>query len=276
MPGILEDGLDESRALAGRFRGKAVARLANDPTEIVPWGNDVHFLELVLTHVRDDQPPSRIERVSPGVSQAIRPNFTARTRPADERVVGGDRVVLARVPAVYVDAEHAAEQGRKILPVPVRVSSLTSVPQANVEHAVRPKDELSGVVIGKGLLHLEENPARFGWLVTQAKCGEFPLGDASSLRAFEGGVIDVEKAVFEIVGMESQTQQAELGSSAHLHLEHELARRRAHGALFGQRDEASRAFLAEDDGAMRLAGDELDVGHLRKPVGDDFPVNVAR
>src|SRR5206468_7135861 len=102
-------------------------------------------LPRALTDVADPQVPRRaVEGGAPRVPQPIRPDLGARARSADERVVRRDRVRTARF-GRRTDPEHLAQKRRQGLTVPMRIATAATVPETDVQVAVRPEEQVAAV-----------------------------------------------------------------------------------------------------------------------------------
>src|SRR6185436_17988944 len=101
----------------GRTALERMRPLQPVPPEVRPAirarGLEVDLLPRALPDIADPQVTGRrVEREAPRVPQAVGPDLWARTRPADERVVRGDRVRLARRGSGR-DPQQLAEERRE-------------------------------------------------------------------------------------------------------------------------------------------------------------------
>ena len=114
--------------------------LAEVPAVVAALGDQVDLLVQVLADVGGPELAGlAVERHAPDVAQAIGPDLGTGVRPADERIVLRNGVVLAAFAVVDVDAENLAEQRPEILAVVVRVVAGAAVAVRDVEEPSGPK-----------------------------------------------------------------------------------------------------------------------------------------
>ena len=98
---------------------------------------------------------------------------------------------------VDVDTQQLPEQGAAILSVAVRIPAAPTVTHADVQHSVGAEDDVASVVVGVGLVDLEDQLAM--GRVGQIRIGSHaPPLDSRVTRAV--GVVQEERAVVAIAG----------------------------------------------------------------------------
>ena len=243
----------------------------------------VDFLERVLPDVAENQGAGAaargvVEAPAPGVAQAEGPDLSAHAgqRARDERVVGGNAVADGiGVCNIDVDAQHLAEQRRRVLRIVVRIVARSAVAHADIEIPVhRREQDVAAVVIAEWLL----DGGRAGGLVPPQIeprrrirgqwVGRRPL-EARDHRIARGvGEVDEETAGGRVRGVERETEQPLFAAAQDRAGEVQEILRLQHAVL----DHAHAAALLHHVLNASIGG-ILDEGHWRGQAGD---VNAAR
>src|SRR5262245_42601706 len=142
---VFPDRLDQIGARADAGGAERVQALAQPPAVVAAFLDEVDFLVEILADVGGPELAGLlVERHAPDVAQAVGPGFGQRTReltllgsPAGERIVGRNRVILAVVFLVDVDAENLAERLLQVLAVVERIIRGAAIAERNVEIAIR-------------------------------------------------------------------------------------------------------------------------------------------
>ena len=166
--------------------------------------DEINLLPAVLPDVAGPEIPGvAVKAEPPRVAQAVCPDLTA---PAARRegIVRRDGVGLFRGRPGHVDAQDRPEQRCRVLPVAQRVAGRAAVAQADVQVAVRPERDLPAVVVGVGLLHLQDH--QFAVRIS----ARMIVGDGET-RDYRPswpcrGVVDVQVRL--IRGVQRQSQQS--------------------------------------------------------------------
>lgn len=198
---------DRSRGIAVRGWLEAVVSLGNVPAIVSAFFNEIDFLPLVLPDITDPEIVIRaIERKTPGISESVRPDFRAYTiGRINKRIVGRDAVVQAVFGVVDIYSNDGAQQGCWVLAVAIGIEPTTAVAESDVEVAVGAEHDSTTVVVGVRLVDLENDV--FGsevgcvWIGGDGK----PTYDRSA--RFCCGVVNVEVAVFRVIGVEGQAEE---------------------------------------------------------------------
>jgi hypothetical protein len=104
--------------------------------------------------------PSSVKSDAKGIAQPKGEDLIAPLL-ADERIVGGNGI---RIAAVYVKAQDAAQKGGVILPIAkgwmtdAYIVGPAPIPEWHIEVSIRPKDDLTAVVIRLRLINLQQDP----------------------------------------------------------------------------------------------------------------------
>src|SRR2546426_276478 len=113
---VLPDWIDQVLARTAAARAERVQALAQVPAVVAALLDDVDLFVQILPYVAGPQPAGLVvERHPPDVAQAVRPGLRSGFLTLDEWIVFRDRVVLAGVLAVHVDAQNTAEQAVQVL-----------------------------------------------------------------------------------------------------------------------------------------------------------------
>src|SRR5262249_11990100 len=92
----------------------------------------------------------RIEAESPGLAKAIGPDLRPDTRAVAEWIVRRDRIRLADIRMIDVDAEHFAQWRSQVLGVALRITLRAGVAHPDVKKTVGPEgDAAAGVHISR-------------------------------------------------------------------------------------------------------------------------------
>ena len=173
-------------------------------------------------------------------------DFGAHAGNAKQRIVGRDAVGVLRRRATHVDADNRAQQRLRVLTVAARIVGRAAVADAEVEHAVGPEAHRAAVVVGEGLLDLEDDQLAV-WICLGAFDGEArEAGEVGSAR----GVPDVEVGVVGEFGIERDAEQPLFTAEYDLFAEVEHA---AHGAV-GSVERDAAALFGDEQAARRVAG----------------------
>src|SRR5690606_21697481 len=100
--------------------------------------------------------------------------------------------------AVDVDPQHGAEQGLRVLPVGEGVPGPAAVAHADIEQAVGAEAEPAAIVVGRRLLHRQQQFGGGG--VGHVRVGGHTVADDAGVPA-PVGVVDEEAAVAGVVGV---------------------------------------------------------------------------
>src|SRR5882724_10644477 len=216
---VVENRQCEARRRATRRRHKAVRPFHNVPAKICAGlvrGETVDLFKFVLSNVANPKVSGHgIKRKAERISQAINPYLRAASA-GHKRVGWWNRVVQSRrMRGVDVNAQHLPEECIGVLTVTQRVATAAAIPEADVKKAVFAKREAAALVVGKWLIHGEEN-------VFHCRVSEVCVGgrgrelrnDRLQLGSAVARVIHVETSVACIVRMKSKPEQASFSSGS--------------------------------------------------------------
>src|SRR5690606_26266389 len=137
-PAVFPDGQRQALGRTARRRLVAVPPFHDVPPVVAAAGDDVDLFVRALPDVGHPEPARRrVEAEAPGVAQAVGEDLLAVTlRVSRERVVRRDAVAAPAGGPVDVEAEDGAEEGGRVLAVPLRVAAQAAVAEGDVEVAV--------------------------------------------------------------------------------------------------------------------------------------------
>jgi hypothetical protein len=221
---LVDDGITARPALRTH---EAVSSFLDVPAVVPALRDDVHLLVVELADVTDEQVPP-LEAHSPRVAKAPR-ELLVEALLADQRVVVGDPVGLAVLPAVDVDPEDAPEE---VLVDVLAVPAAVLVPVADV-----PLDQEAAAAVAHphvevAVLGAEQDLARVVGVVRRRDLedGVFGVGNPhgevlgrAELREYLGvgvplwsprprrrAVVEVELPVLAVVRVEGEPEQPAL------------------------------------------------------------------
>ena len=144
---VLDGRLDQRRRRLLAAREKRMAAFHDAPAGVVPLLHKIRLFPqilAVLARARDARSSCRGTCATDCGSRATR--FRAGRRHIDERIVLGDRIRLARLGMIDIDAQHLGQQRRHVLADDVGVGIGGAVAGGDVEHAVVAEDRGAAVM----------------------------------------------------------------------------------------------------------------------------------
>ncbi len=160
-------------------------------------GRNIDFLVLALADIGDVEIAGYpVEAESPGIPQAVAPDLGLNAGLPDKGVVGRYRV---RGSTLNVHPEDGSQEVREVLASTLGIVPRASISQTEIEEAVRSKQHLATVVIGKRLVCREDHllAGRIGdvGIGRDLKDGEMSVSSGVSIVHHEpatGGIVRVE------------------------------------------------------------------------------------
>ena len=192
------------------------------PAVIAAAHDAIHLFPRMRAHVSQPELTGRaVERPAPRIAEAPGEDLRAILRARSiqvaqgirrERVVGRNSIATGSGAAADVDAQDLAKQVVGELSIAGDSAGavvIAAVADAEIEEAIRAKQQVAAIVVAAGLRHLEHDLLR-GGIQRRAAVGrdEFRNAQDDDARAHLVGIRRVGARVGGIVGMKGQPQQA--------------------------------------------------------------------
>src|ERR1051326_5568713 len=135
------------------------------PAIIAALLHNIDLFKFVLAHVGHKQPArALIKREAPRIAKAKRV-YLRQSVAGGKRVVGRNRIRLARAGGVHVNAQQLAQQSLRVLPMAKGITLAAAIAQAKIEKAIWPKGKLARLMVREvvDLIHGQQN-ALTGWV----------------------------------------------------------------------------------------------------------------
>ncbi len=183
--------------------------LAQAPAVIAALLDNVDLLVQVLADVGGPEFAGlAIEGHPPDITQTISPDFRQSILLADERIVLGNGVILARVFLVNIDAQDLGQQGLEVLAIFEGIVGRAAVAQGNIQVAVRAETDGAAVVVPERSLDAQQHLLGGGIGPVRIVLADPEARQHIGPRRFLQGVKDEEFAGLFVIGVKRQSQKA--------------------------------------------------------------------